>query len=227
VRERVDFEEVGSALSRGPGAPSVGALCVSVQRKNRARARVLGRAMPKITYLTLPAILTALIVAGCGSSGSSSSSSSASPSNSNSSSAVKIEAQSSSLGKILTDGSGRTLYLFEKDTGPKSNCSGVCAANWPPFTAASKPAVAGGASSADITLIKRSGGKQQVAYKGHPLYHYAGDSSAGDLNGQGMEAFGAEWYVLSPTGSKVEGKEGSDDSSSSSSNSGSTGRYGY
>ena len=181
--------------------------------------------MPKARYLTLPAIVTALIVAGCGSSGGSSSSSSASPSSS-SSSAVKVEAQSSSVGKVLTDGSGRTLYLFEKDTGPKSTCSGACAANWPPFTAASKPAVAGGASSADITLIKRGGGKEQVTYKGHPLYYYAGDKSAGDINGQGMDAFGAEWFVLSPKGSKVEG-EGAADSGSSSSNSGSTGRYGY
>lgn len=175
--------------------------------------------MPKARYIALPAIATALIIAGCGGSvygGGSSSNSSATPS---SSSAAKVEAQSSSLGKILTDGSGRTLYLFEKDTGPKSNCSGACAANWPPFTAASKPAVSGGASSANITLIKRGGGKEQVTYKGHPLYYYAGDRSAGDLNGQGMNAFGAPWFVLSPAGSKVAG--------SSPSGGASTGRYGY
>jgi predicted lipoprotein with Yx(FWY)xxD motif len=176
--------------------------------------------MPKIRYIALPAIVTAaLVVAGCGGSvyGGGGSSSSATPS---SGAAAKVEAQSSSLGKILTDGSGRTLYLFQKDTGPMSTCSGACAANWPPFTAKSKPAVSGGASSADITLIKRSGGQQQVTYKGHPLYYYAGDKSAGDVNGQGLNFFGAPWFVLSPSGSKVTGK-------ASNASGGSTGRYGY
>jgi predicted lipoprotein with Yx(FWY)xxD motif len=175
--------------------------------------------MPKIRYIALPAIATALVIAGCGGSGyggGGSSNSSATPSPS---SAAKLQAQTSSLGKILTDGSGRTLYLFEKDTGPKSNCSGACAANWPPFTAASKPAVSGGALSAEITLVKRPGGQRQVTYNGHPLYYYAGDKSPGDVNGQGLNFFGAPWFVLSPAGSKVAG--------SSPANSGSTGRYGY
>jgi predicted lipoprotein with Yx(FWY)xxD motif len=180
--------------------------------------------MPKARYLALPVIATALVAAGCGGSGGGgSTSASSTPS---SSTAAKVQAQSSSVGKILTDGSGRTLYLFEKDTGPKSTCSGACAADWPPFTVKSKPAVAGGAMSADIALIKRGGGQEQVTYKGHPLYYYTGDKSAGDMNGQGVEAFGAEWYVLSPAGSKVEGKESSEGGSSTSSG-GSTGRYGY
>jgi hypothetical protein len=83
--------------------------------------------------------------------------------------------------------------------------------------------VSGGASSADITLIKRSGGQNQVTYKGHPLYYYAGDKSAGQTNGQGLNFFGAPWFVLSPAGSKVTGSSGG----SSTSNSGSTGHYGY
>jgi predicted lipoprotein with Yx(FWY)xxD motif len=180
--------------------------------------------MPKARYIALPAIATALVIAGCGGSGygGGGSSSSAMPS---SSSTAKVEAQSSSVGKILTDGSGRTLYLFEKDTGPMSTCAGACAANWPPFTAKSKPAVSGGATSADITLIKRSGGQEQVTYKGHPLYYYSGDRAAGDTNGQGVSAFGAPWFVLSPAGSKITGS--SSGSGSSTSSGGSTGRYGY
>jgi predicted lipoprotein with Yx(FWY)xxD motif len=140
-------------------------------------------------------------------------------------SGVKVGVASTALGRVLVDGRGRTLYLFEKDTGPMSTCSGACAANWPPFTAKSKPAVSGGATSADITLIKRSGGQEQVTYKGHPLYYYSGDKAAGDTNGQGVSAFGAPWFVLSPAGSKITGS--SSGSGSSTSSGGSTGRYGY
>jgi predicted lipoprotein with Yx(FWY)xxD motif len=142
----------------------------------------------------------AAVAAGCGgsSSGGSSTPSSSGPA---------VAAKKTSLGTILTDGSGRTLYLFEKDTGPKSACSGKCASDWPPFTATSKPAVSGGASGSDVKLVKRSDGQMQVTYKGHPLYFYSGDKSPGQTNGQGLKVWGAEWYVLSPAGSKVEGKE--------------------
>jgi predicted lipoprotein with Yx(FWY)xxD motif len=156
----------------------------------------------------------ALVATGCG--GSSTSGGSSTPSGAG----PAVAAKKTSLGMILTDGSGRTLYLFEKDTGPKSTCSGGCASNWPPFTAGSKPAVMGGAVSSEVKLVKRSDGKMQVTYKGHPLYFYSGDQSPGQLKGQGVDAFGAEWYVLSPAGAKVEGK------GSSSSGGSDSGRYG-
>jgi predicted lipoprotein with Yx(FWY)xxD motif len=167
--------------------------------------------------------VVALAAAGCGSSSSGGSSSAgASSAPASSSSGPMVVAKSTSLGTILTDGGGRTLYLFQKDTGPKSTCSGACASNWPPFTATSKPAVSGGASAGDLTLVKRSDGKMQVTYKGHPLYFFSGDQSAGQTNGQAVNAFGAEWYVLSPAGAKVQKK-----SSSSSSSSGSSKYGGY
>jgi hypothetical protein len=57
---------------------------------------------------------------------------------------------------------------------------------------------------------------------GHPLYFFQGDQSAGQLNGQGLDAFGAKWFIVSPSGKSVTG------SASSSSSSGSTTRgYGY
>jgi hypothetical protein len=80
----------------------------------------------------------------------------------------------------------------------------------------------GGAQSTDIKLVKRGDGQMQVTYKGHPLYFYAGDQSAGQMNGQGINAFGAEWYVLSPAGSKVEGKASSSSSGGGSSSSSAT-----
>ena len=92
----------------------------------------------------------ALIIAGCGSGGGGSSSSSAAPA---ASSGAGLSAASTSLGKIVVGPSGRTLYLFSKDSGMKSNCAGACASNWPPFTASSKPAAAGGISASSISLV--------------------------------------------------------------------------
>lgn len=164
----------------------------------------------------------ALIVAGCGGSGGSSSSS-AKPAAS--SSGASVMSASTSLGKIITDSQGRTLYLFSHDTGKKSTCTGACASNWPPFTAASKPAASGGISAGALTLVKRSDGSKQVTLNGHPLYYFAGDQSAGQTNGQGVDEFGAEWWTVGPSGTKVTVAPKSSTSSSSSSSSG--GGYSY
>ncbi|MFL5827976.1 MAG: hypothetical protein ACJ76V_15745 [Thermoleophilaceae bacterium] len=166
--------------------------------------------------------VVALVVAGCGGGGSGSSNSSSSSGSSPSKTAggATLAAQSTPLGNILTTGGGRTLYLFSKETQPKSMCSGACASNWPPFTATKKPAVSGGASTADISLVRRSDGKKQVTYNGHPLYFFSGDSSTGQTNGQGVNAFGAPWWAVSPAGSKVVAKPASSSSNSSGGNMG-------
>ena len=115
-----------------------------------------------------------------------------------------VEVRSSALGKILVDSRGRTLYLFEKDKGTKSSCFGKCAVNWPPLrTSSRKPAVGSGVSSSKVGTTKRPDGKRQVTYKGHPLYLFVGDKKAGDTNGENLDAFGAEWYVLSPAGNQI------------------------
>jgi predicted lipoprotein with Yx(FWY)xxD motif len=108
------------------------------------------------------------------------------------------------LGRILVDGNGRSLYLFEADKPNQSNCSGACLSAWPPLTAAKAPAGAAGVQAAKLGTIAAAGGKRQVTYNGHPLYLYAGDQKAGDTTGQGLDQFGAEWYVLSPSGSKID-----------------------
>ena len=110
--------------------------------------------------------------------------------------------ESTSLGKILDDSQGRTLYVFQGDTGTKSNCSGACATNWPPLTSAN-PTVGKGANASMVGTSKRSDGKTQVTYNGHPLYTFAGDSSPGDTSGQGVNAFGGLWYAVSPAGQQV------------------------
>src|SRR3954453_5667350 len=114
-----------------------------------------------------------------------------------------VNVRGTALGKILVDGNGRSLYLFEADTANKSNCSGPCLSSWPALASGTVPA-ARGALPGRFAPIAAAGGKRQVTYNGHPLYLYAGDQKAGDTAGQGLKDFGAEWYVLSPSGSKID-----------------------
>jgi predicted lipoprotein with Yx(FWY)xxD motif len=119
--------------------------------------------------------------------------------------AESIAAKSSKLGTILAAGAKQmTVYLFEADKGSVSACSGECAAIWPPVTVASAATAGAGAMSADLGTITRSDGTKQVTYKGHPLYFYAKDGDKGDAYGQGLKSFGASWYVLAPSGVKVD-----------------------
>ena len=108
------------------------------------------------------------------------------------------------LGTFLVGPNGMTLYLFEKDKTSKSRCSGQCAQFWPPLLTSGKPKASGKAKSSLLGTTKRSDGKLQVTYKGHPLYYYARDGDAGDSYGQGLKSFGASWYVLAPSGKKVD-----------------------
>jgi predicted lipoprotein with Yx(FWY)xxD motif len=114
-----------------------------------------------------------------------------------------VEVRTTRLGKILVDSQGRTLYLFKKDTHGRSSCSGECAKFWPPLRVAGKPTAGSGVSASKLSTISRSDGKRQVTYNGHPLYTFLQDSRPGQTNGQGVTAFGATWFVLSPTGSQV------------------------
>src|SRR3954449_13567107 len=114
-----------------------------------------------------------------------------------------IHAASSRLGKILVDSRGRTLYLFKRDSGTKSACFGMCATFWPPLRASGKPTVGTGAKASMIGTTKRSDGKPQVTYNGHPLYAFAMDKNTGDTNGEGLTAFGGRWFAISPSGKQV------------------------
>jgi predicted lipoprotein with Yx(FWY)xxD motif len=115
-----------------------------------------------------------------------------------------IGVRSTQLGQILDDGSGRTVYLFEADKRTTSTCYSTCASVWPPLTTAGKPQASSGVSSSELGTTSRTDGKTQVTYNGHPLYYYVGDGKAGDTTGQGLNQFGAEWYVLSPAGAKID-----------------------
>jgi predicted lipoprotein with Yx(FWY)xxD motif len=120
-----------------------------------------------------------------------------------SSSRPTVQVRRTSLGKILVDSRGRTLYLFKKDTGGKSRCSGSCAVNWPPLLATGRPVAGSGIQASKLTTTKRPDGKKQVVYNRHPLYRFVGDMNPGDTKGQGLTAFGARWFVVSPAGNQA------------------------
>jgi predicted lipoprotein with Yx(FWY)xxD motif len=114
-----------------------------------------------------------------------------------------ISVRQTSLGKTLTDANGRTLYLFENDKPNVSTLSAAGRAVWPPFTSTAKPSATGGAVAGDIGTVTGANGAGQVTYDGHPLYYYVGDSNPGQTKGQGLNQFGARWYVLSPSGAAI------------------------
>jgi predicted lipoprotein with Yx(FWY)xxD motif len=118
-----------------------------------------------------------------------------------------VSTKTGGLGTYLADADGRTLYLFEKDTGTTSTCSGACASAWPPFLTTGAPSAAGAAKADLIGTTTRDDDTVQVTYAGHPLYYYSGDSAPGDTKGQDVEAFGAEWYALGPSGQAIEEDE--------------------
>lgn len=156
----------------------------------------------------LVAVSAALVVTGIGVSESSAHSKAtratrtARPSRATASSALAV--RRTSLGRTLVDARGRTLYLFEADRPNLSKCSSGCLSVWPALTAQHRPGARGGAVASKIGTIPARGGKRQVTYAGHPLYYYVGDRKPGDTNGQGLNQFGAKWYVLSPAGRKID-----------------------
>jgi predicted lipoprotein with Yx(FWY)xxD motif len=158
------------------------------------------------------AVGAALLVAACSSAASSSTGAAAagpaagassSSSSASASGGTVIETASSSAGTFLTNGSGRAVYLWVKDTGDMSNCSGACAGAWPPVTTTGSATASGGAKASDLGTITRSDGTKQVTYDGHPLYYFSGDSGPGTASGQGSDGFGAKWWLVAPTGSDV------------------------
>jgi predicted lipoprotein with Yx(FWY)xxD motif len=108
------------------------------------------------------------------------------------------------LGTFLVGAKGMTLYLFEADKTSRSTCSGQCATFWPPLLTSGKPKASGKAKAKLLGTTKRSDGKRQVTYKGHPLYYFVQDKKAGDTLGQDFLGFGAKWYVLAPSGKKID-----------------------
>jgi predicted lipoprotein with Yx(FWY)xxD motif len=130
-------------------------------------------------------------------------------------SATSVGVSQSKFGRILVDGHGRSLYLFDRDRNRKSSCYGGCAGEWPPLIVSGKPHATSGVKAALLGRTKRRDGRWQVTFRGHPLYTFAGDAAKGQTNGEGLDDFGGWWYLVSPAGVMVVGGASS------------TGGYGY
>ena len=117
---------------------------------------------------------------------------------------IGLQSVSGIDGKILADGQGRALYLFTADKSSTSTCTGACAAAWPPVTASAMPMAGGGVSQSMLGTTKRADGTEQLTYHGHPLYYFAADTGSGMAKGQGLKAFGSDWYVVNAKGSKID-----------------------
>ena len=157
--------------------------------------------------------MAGLMLAACGSSGGNSTPQTSPPEATASPAAsapeggaatVSLKSVSGVDDKALVGPDGKTVYLFEGDKGAKPTCMGACAGIWPPVTASGMPTAGSGLDQALLGTVKRVDGSTQVTFAGHPLYYYSGDASAGSAKGQGLKAFGAEWYVLNAKGSKID-----------------------
>jgi predicted lipoprotein with Yx(FWY)xxD motif len=182
--------------------------------------------MRKISFAsTAPLLIAAALLAGCGSSSKSTSSSSSAPAAATTAAsspagpygssrsapaastpaaetAVTVSTKTAKVGTVLAGRKGLTLYIFASDKPGSSSCNGACAQVWSPLTGSAH--ASGKAVSADLGTITRSDGTKQVTYKGHPLYYFAKDKDNGDAYGQGITSFGASWYVLAPSGNKID-----------------------
>jgi predicted lipoprotein with Yx(FWY)xxD motif len=139
--------------------------------------------------------LAVLVACGSNNSGSSTGSSSAGP--------VTVETRTGPMGAYLTDGQGRSLYLFVADTNGTSTCNGACARDWPPLLTSGTQQAGSGTTASMLGTVDRSDGTKQVTYNNHPLYLFDRDTAAGNVNGQGVNEFGALWWLVSAAGNAI------------------------
>jgi predicted lipoprotein with Yx(FWY)xxD motif len=119
-------------------------------------------------------------------------------------SGTAINLANTRLGQVLVDSNGLTVYLFLADSSATSACnSASCVQYWPPVLTNGAPQAGTGVNASLLGTIARADGTTQVTYAGHPLYRFVTDKVAGDETGQGVNAFGAPWYVVSPSGAQI------------------------
>jgi len=115
-----------------------------------------------------------------------------------------INIGSTKLGQVLVDSNGLTVYLFLADKGTMSSCNSAgCMQYWPAVLTTGAPQAGSGVTASLLGTTARADGTTQVTYAGHPLYRFINDKAAGEATGQGVNAFGAPWYVVSPSGAQI------------------------
>ena len=164
----------------------------------------------RIRMLTVATLAGATLLAACGSGGGSTSA--ASPARhaakTGTTPAPTLAVRSTSLGNVLVDAQGRTLYGFANDTNGMSTCTGVCAQNWPALHVGATWTTGTGVDRANFHVVG-TGASAQLASAKWPLYTFAGDQRPGDVNGQGVERF----YAVAPDGTLIKGAATSSSSS--------------
>jgi predicted lipoprotein with Yx(FWY)xxD motif len=154
----------------------------------------------RVAFAVASVLLGAIVLAACG---GGSGANGVAPPKTTTGGPATIGPAKTSLGTILVDSHARTVYLFKGDVGTRSACSGACAQAWPPLLAHGRPRIGSGAKAPLIGTVRRSDGTVQVTYNGHPLYRFAQDHKPGDVAGQGLTAFGAQWFTVSAAGNQL------------------------
>lgn len=173
----------------------------------------------RTSILMAGAAVALVVVAGCGSGASSTTSTTSTSGTSGPAGSGSIHVASTSLGRVLVDGAGRTLYLLTADSPGRSTCDRTCLSLWPPVAPPSTTTLAG--ISAAVGSATAPDGQKTVTVGGWPLYTYALDHAPGEVTGQGIVSFGGTWYALSADGTPVKA------ASSPSGSTSSAGGHGY
>ena len=156
-------------------------------------------------------VLAACLVAGCGGDMEQAAAPApkkedkpaAAPATKKSGRSTYVKVRKTDYGRILTDGRGRALYLFEKEKTTRSECYGACAKAWPVFYAKGEPKAGKGLKQKLLGTTKRADGRSVVTYNGHPLYYYVTDTKPGQVTCQNVDEYGGKWLVVAPSGKAV------------------------
>jgi predicted lipoprotein with Yx(FWY)xxD motif len=129
----------------------------------------------------------------------------AAPGTAHAAKATKLQVRSTSLGKILVNSAGFTVYRFTKDARNKDTCvtTSGCSEVWPPLTTSGRPIAGAGVKASLLSTIKLTGGRKQVTYAGHPLYLYKPATERGETSYVGVSSFGGTWDAVNAAGGLV------------------------
>jgi predicted lipoprotein with Yx(FWY)xxD motif len=129
-----------------------------------------------------------------------------------SASSSTIALRQTSLGEILVNSSGLTLFDFSRDSSSKDACQSIsgCTSAWPPLVTSVKPTAGSGLNASKLATIKLSNGKKQVTYYGRPLYLFSGDKHAGETSYVGVNELGGTWLAVNAKGASVQAKQTSE-----------------
>jgi predicted lipoprotein with Yx(FWY)xxD motif len=159
--------------------------------------------MKKSALIAFAPAAAAVAIAGCGGGGGGGGGYSKAAPNPSAGAAPTVALAPSKFGNILVDAHGRTLYLFEADKTSASTCYSSCASLWPPLVVSGAAKAGPQVIASQLGTTRRTDGTREVTYNGHPLYYYAADTRPGDTTGQGLNQFGALWYVVARNGMEV------------------------